>query len=78
MRIRFPWERPEPITLLWRNLPGATPVLRKSTPRPRSAFLRLVDQLASPNGRAKYRSLLRELNDDLRLRRAPRIVGIAR
>lgn len=79
MRIRFPWEKPERRILIWRNPPG-TAVLRKAQPpRPRSAFLRLVDTLAAPNGRVRFRSLWWEIANGARVRRAPRrrIVGIS-
>lgn len=44
---------------------------------PASEFMSLVGVLASLAGRLRFRRLLRELSDDPRSRRAPRIVGVA-
>lgn len=60
-------------------LPSAASLRKAAQPtRSRSAFMRLVDLLASAAGRAKYRCLLRALNDDLYSHHAPRIVGVVR
>lgn len=80
MRILYPWARPEPLTLLWRNLP-IVPPLRKSRVLPPASrpgsFMRLVDLLASTSGRTKFSRLLRDLDAvDLRQQRTPRIVGV--
>lgn len=82
LKINYPWLKPEPITLLWRNLP-AVPVLRKARePLPASrpgAFLRLVDFLATQSGRARFPRLLREIDVvGQRPARAPRIVKVVR
>lgn len=80
MKINYPWEqRQERRILLWQNPPVAPAVLRKArAPRPRSTFDRLVDLLASADGKVRFRALLRDLANDVRVRRAPRIVGVAR
>ena len=79
MKILYPWEKPEPRVMLFRPSPAATSVLRKArVQRPRAAFDRLVDVLSSTAGRLRYRRLLRDLADGARVRRAPRIVGVAR
>lgn len=80
MRILYPWARPEPLTLLWRNLP-AVPLLRKAQVLPPASrpgsFMRLVDQLASPSGHIKFRRLLRDLDAvGLHQQRTPHIVGV--
>lgn len=81
LKINYPWVRPEPAMLLWR-LPADPVVLRKARdPLPASrsgAFMRLVDLMSRPEGRAKFPRLLRDLANVGRVRRAPRIVGVAR
>lgn len=80
MKILYPWEqRQERRILLWQNPPIDAAVLRKArAPRSRTNFDRLVDLLASVQGRSRFRALMRDLVNGVHLRRAPRIVGVAR
>jgi len=75
MKILYPWIRPEPLTLLWRQPPGIP--LRKAQPRfTPTGFELLLDLLLSPVGRMRFRRLMREFADDPRRPRAPRMVGV--
>lgn len=79
VKILYPWEKLEPRVLLFRPSSAATAVLRKARPpRSRSSFDRLVDYLATVEGRVRFSRLMHAINNGVRVQRTPRIVGVAR